>query len=118
MYIITKKFSFDAAHQLDKLPKSHKCSRLHGHTYTVTFELRAIELNKFSFVMDYGDLQPVKEFIDSTVDHRFLNEIFHPKATTAENIAKWFYDIFKKQYPMLYSVTVQETPNTSALYME
>lgn len=34
-YRIEKRFGFDAAHRLPSLPPGHKCSRGHGHTYTV-----------------------------------------------------------------------------------
>jgi len=35
---------------------------------------------------------------------------------TAENIAKFLFDIFKKQFPLLFRVEVKETPKTRAIY--
>ena len=43
-YRIGKSFTFDAAHSLPTLSPGHKCSCLHGHTYTVEILLSAIQL--------------------------------------------------------------------------
>ncbi|HLZ53000.1 MAG TPA: 6-carboxytetrahydropterin synthase, partial [Verrucomicrobiae bacterium] len=32
---LRKTFQFEAAHLLPHLPKSHKCRRLHGHSFQV-----------------------------------------------------------------------------------
>ena len=32
---LRKTFQFEAAHLLPKLPKAHKCRRLHGHSFQV-----------------------------------------------------------------------------------
>ena len=39
-------------------------------------------------------------------------------ASTAENIAKFFYEKFKPLFPMLSMVRVSETPKTWAEYFE
>jgi len=92
MYRITKRWKFDAAHQLHGLPDDHKCGRLHGHTYTVEVEVSAEDLDDRGFVVDFADLAPVKQLIDGVYDHRFLNDIlpasFNP---TAENLASLLY---------------------------
>ena len=56
MYVIGKTFSFAAAHFLTCVPPSHKCARLHGHTYTVTVELAAEHLRNCMVV----DLAPMR----------------------------------------------------------
>ena len=116
MYKISKELSFSAAHSLFGLPDDHPCSRLHGHNYVVTVHLRSKELNKQGFVRDYTELKIVKEYIDSQLDHRNLNDILSPLNSSAENIAKMLYDQFKSQIPELYAVEVSETPKTSAIY--
>ena len=113
MYTITKEFSFDASHQLDGLPEGHKCSRLHGHSYRVEVELQSDTLNEAGFVVDYGDLKPFKEYIDSTFDHRHLNDVL-PFQTSAENIAKHLLDWCKQLWPQTVAVRVSETPKTWA----
>jgi len=116
MYKISKEFSFSAAHSLFGLPDNHPCSRMHGHNYVVTAHLRTKELNKQGFVRDYNELRIVKDYIDSTLDHRNLNDILTPLNSSAENLAKMIYDEFKPLLPELYAIEVSETPKTSAIY--
>jgi 6-pyruvoyltetrahydropterin/6-carboxytetrahydropterin synthase len=116
MYKISKEFPFSAAHSLFGLADDHPCSRMHGHNYVVTVHLRSKELNKQGFVRDYNELRLVKEYIDSTLDHRNLNDILTPLNSSAENLAKMLYDVFKPLLPELYAIEVSETPKTSAIY--
>ena len=116
MYKISKQFFFSAAHQLRGLPADHPCTRLHGHNYVVTVHLRSRELNSLGFVRDYNELRVVKEYIDSELDHRNLNDIMAPLNSSAENLAKMIYDHCKPLLPELYAIEVSETPKTSAIY--
>lgn len=115
MFTIRKEFHFSAAHQLDGLPDDHPCSRLHGHNYVVTFELKSPALNKNNFVKDYRELDAVKKFIDEILDHQNLNEVL-TIPTTAERIAAFLYNAFKDDYPQLAAVEVKETEKTTARY--
>jgi len=115
MYKISKQFSFSASHILEGLPQEHPCSRLHGHNYVVIVHLKSGQLNEVGFIKDYRDLDTVKQYIDEELDHRHLNDIF-PFNPTAENMAKFLYDTFKKNIPELYAVEVSETPKTTAIY--
>ena len=65
---------------------------------------------------DYNDLKLVKKYIDDTLDHKNLNDIMAPLNSSAENLAKMLFDIFKPMLPELYAVEVSETPKTSAIY--
>lgn len=124
MFTISKRFTFDAAHQLSHLhnpewpaddPRQHKCSRKHGHTYTVEVILQAEDLDPNGFVVDYGELAPLKEHIDQAFDHRDLNTVL-PFFTTAENLARYFYAWCKGHWPATAAVRVSETPGTWAEY--
>ena len=115
MYKISKQFSFSASHVLDMLDKGHPCARMHGHNYVITVHLRAETLDQYGFVKDYKALKIVKEFIDSTLDHRHLNNVI-PTHPTSENIARFIYERFKLEIPELYAVEVSETPKTSCIY--
>ncbi len=115
MYKISKQFAFSASHILGGLPQEHPCSRLHGHNYVITVHLHAEELNEIGFVKDYRALDGIKKYIDDTLDHRHLNDIFSFNPT-AENIARYLYDVFKADIPELYAVEVSETPKTTAIY--
>ena len=117
MYTISKQFHFSASHQLVGLPPEHQCARLHGHNYIVELVLQAEQLNKHGFVVDYLDLKPFKAYIDTTLDHRHLNEII-PGPTTAENLACHLYQWAKQHWPQVTAVRVSETPSTWAEYRE
>lgn len=122
MYTIAKRFSFDASHQLDHLGPDHKCSRLHGHTYTVEVLFQAVILDNRGFVVDYGELDGIMHLIDSQLDHRHLNAcVGSGRATTAEALARWLYARIVEMYPAsfpdgprLVAVRVSETPKTWA----
>ena len=115
MYKISKEFSFCASHKLEGLPEQHPCSRVHGHNYIVIVELEAQFLSELGFVVDYRNLTPIKEFIDIYLDHQHLNDALACNPT-AENIAKFLFNTFRKTFPQMVSVTVQETPKTAATY--
>lgn len=117
MYTIRKSFAFSAGHHLLGLPEDHQCARIHGHNYVVTVELCAATLNEVGFVKDYGELKPIKEYIDSTLDHRDLNTILEINPT-AELMAKFFFNYFRDilGYKQLRAVEVSETPLTVSRY--
>ena len=116
MYKISKQFAFSAAHRLHGLPDDHPCSRMHGHNYVVTVHLRRERLNDTGFMKDYNELKIVKKYIDEHLDHRNLNDIMHPQNSSAENLAKMLFEVFKPIIPELYAVEVSETPKTSTIY--
>lgn len=115
MFVITKTFEFEAAHRLTLVPAGHKCRRLHGHNYVVTVELAAPDLNAAAFVVDYGDLGPLKEHLARTYDHRLLNDVMVIE-TTAENLAWVLYQWCARHWPQTTAVRVSETRNTTAEY--
>ena len=116
MYRIQKQFHFSAAHALTLLPKTHPCHRLHGHNYVVEVVLESETLDQYGFVVDYNDLDPVRDYINAELDHRNLNDVIGPTYTTAENLARWFFDRFGPDFPALAAVRVSETPKTWAEY--
>ena len=116
MYRITKDYHFSASHQLYGLPDDHPCARLHGHNYIVRVELSAEVLGKTGFVRDYRELDALKTYVDETLDHRHLNDIFGDDAVTTEHLARHFYDWCRARWPEVSAVRVSETPKTWAEY--
>ena len=116
MYRISKEFHFSASHQLFGLADDHPCSRLHGHNYTIVVELSSSELNQHGFVRDYRELDSFKDYLHNEVDHRHLNDVFGKDKTTAEQLAKTFYDWCKSHWPEVSAVSVSETPKSNAEY--
>lgn len=116
MFIISKQYSFSCSHQLFGLAPDHPCSRMHGHNYIVEIELSAPTLNQHGFVRDYHELNALKDYIHDKIDHRHLNDVFGQDATTAEHLAKHFYDWCKARWPEVTAARVSETPKTWATY--
>lgn len=118
MYTIQKEFSFSASHQLEHLPSNHQCARLHGHNYRVDVLLESDQTDERGFVVDYGDLDIFKQFLDDHFDHRHLNEVMGcSQLTTAEHLANYFFMWLRNRFPQVGEVKVSETPKTWATYM-
>lgn len=115
MFVITKTFTFAAAHHLTCVPEGHKCSRLHGHTYTVTVEMAAEQVDAAGMVRDYGELGALDDYLQTDLDHRVLNDRlgFEP---TAELIAYYLHDWCARRWPETRAVRVTESPTSSAEY--
>lgn len=117
---ISTSYSFSASHRLERLPQDHKCSRLHGHTYTAEITIEG-SLDGVGFVLDFGDLAWVGELIQSELDHRHLNDAL-PTNPTSENIASWLGrrvdDWLNARSDSArftgFGVTVSESPRTQA----
>ena len=112
MYRIAKSFHFSASHTLS-LPPPHPCSRLHGHNYVVEVVLETERLDLRGFVVDYGELKQLRDFVDSTYDHRHLNDVV-PFEPTAENLAEEIFRFAKSRWPQTVRVRLSETPATWA----
>jgi len=108
MLEITKEFHFDAAHKLDRLPPTHKCYNLHGHTYRVWVTVRGPIDQDIGWVQDYADISAaVEPILKDKFDHKYLNDTL-PCITTAENIAQYLFVSLKGKLPMLDAVDVAE----------
>ncbi len=92
VYEISKDFLFSAAHQI----RMHggKCERLHGHNWRIRVHARASRLNAIGMVVDFVDLQAIVADLCSRFDHQHINEVapFTEVNTTAENLARFFYE--------------------------
>jgi len=87
--LVTKEFTFDAAHHLHAY--EGKCKNLHGHTYRVVFGISAIP-DARGISVDFGEIKRIwKESIEGCLDHRYLNEALPLMNTTAENLVVWIY---------------------------
>jgi 6-pyruvoyltetrahydropterin/6-carboxytetrahydropterin synthase len=91
---------------------------MHGHNYVVIVELESEELNEAGFVRDYRELDKIKKYIDSYLDHRHLNDVWPDMNPSAENIAKRLCKLFRYDMGLkeVFAVTVKETPKTEARY--
>jgi 6-pyruvoyltetrahydropterin/6-carboxytetrahydropterin synthase len=113
---LRKKFQFEAAHLLPLLSKSHKCRRLHGHSFNVEIVVAGECDPKLGWLMDYADITAAFKPLWRKLDHRYLNEIPGLKNPTSEEIAVWIWKRLKSRLPLLVEVVVAETCTARAVY--
>ncbi len=139
MYGLKTESSFDASHFLTDY--HGKCENLHGHRWRVVAYLEVPRLQTEGtckdMVVDFGDFKAALRSLTESLDHRFLIEegslapdtlacleregfVLHsfPFRTTAENLAKWFFDGLADQGLPVAQVEVYETPSNCAFYRE
>ena len=137
MTTVTKTVKFDAAHIL----ANHQglCKNLHGHTYKVdiSVSLPTDPKEGNDMVIDFKDLKAIAtETICRRFDHAFMystrsegeREIAEvvekhgmrtvplPFRSTAENLARYFFDSLAPKVSGLVAVKVWETTDSSAEY--
>ena len=108
---ISKTFDFDAAHRLFRLPKGHKCRRLHGHTYRVEVLCEG-EVDARGFVVDYAEIAAAWKPIHDRIDHRYLNSIPGLENPSTEVLAPWILKRFVKRLECVVAVRVYESSTT------
>tara|TARA_R110000782_G_scaffold247075_1_gene333767 strand:- start:3537 stop:3890 length:354 start_codon:yes stop_codon:yes gene_type:complete len=113
---IYKSFTIEAAHRLPNLPDDHKCSRLHGHSFTIEVHVSGDVDEATGWVMDFADISEVIKPVFECLDHRYLNDIEGLDNPTSENLAKWLWHKLKTQLPLLSSIVVRETCTSGCVY--
>ncbi|MAK37116.1 MAG: 6-carboxytetrahydropterin synthase QueD [Flavobacteriaceae bacterium] len=124
MFILRKRYSFQAAHFLPLVPDGHQCGRMHGHSYSVVIEIGSKNLKK-GWVIDFADLDRCIKPIIKTLDHQSLNDFI--ENPTVENLCVYIADNFlasiedytydeRDQEIYLLAVEVSETLKTKCRY--
>jgi 6-pyruvoyltetrahydropterin/6-carboxytetrahydropterin synthase len=113
---IVQAFGFEAAHSLPNVPESHRCRRVHGHSYRVELALAGPVDPQTGFVVDFFDVERAFEGVLEFLDHQYLNEIDGLANPTAENIALWIWSQVRPKLAQLSLVRVFETPQCWAEY--
>ena len=133
MFQVTKEIHFCYGHRL--LNYDGKCRYFHGHNGKVVVQLSSKTLDAKGMVRDFTEIKEILQtWIDKTLDHRMIlhkndplretlekaGEPIYTMATnpTAENIAQLIYEIAKSKKLPVSSVTLWETPNSFATYLE
>src|SRR5215210_952511 len=103
---LRKTFQFEAAHLLPNLPETHKCRRLHGHSFRAEIVVEGPRHAELGWVMDYADITEAFKPLWEQLDHRYLNEIPGLENPTSEHIALWIWTRLKPKLPLLSEVVV------------
>ena len=113
---LRKSFQFEAAHLLPRLPKTHKCRRLHGHSFKVDIVVAGECDPKLGWLMDYAEITRAFKPLWEKLDHRYLNEIPGLQNPTSEVIAAWIWQRLQPKLPLLTEVVVAETCTARAVF--
>jgi 6-pyruvoyltetrahydropterin/6-carboxytetrahydropterin synthase len=113
---LRKSFQFEAAHLLPRLPESHKCRRLHGHSFKVEIVVSGEQDPELGWLIDYAEIAAAFKPLWTQLDHRYLNELDGLENPTSENIAIWIWDRLRPTLPMLEEVVVAETCTAKCVY--
>lgn len=117
--LITKHFTFEAAHYLPNVPDGHKCRRMHGHSYQVWVHVRGDVDQRHGWIVDFGDIKTAWKSLDRELDHHLLNELPGLENPTAENLAAWIWARLRDANRDFFiaAVEVAETVDSKAMFV-
>ncbi|MBY6204500.1 6-carboxytetrahydropterin synthase QueD [Halomonas denitrificans] len=113
---IFKEFQVEAAHRLPNLPDTHKCSRLHGHSFRIAVHVSGEPGADTGWVMDFADIKRAFQPLFDRLDHHYLNEIEGLENPTSEVLARWVWHRLAPTLPGLSKVVVRETCTAGCVY--
>ncbi|MEM8836372.1 MAG: 6-carboxytetrahydropterin synthase QueD [Planctomycetota bacterium] len=113
---IVRTFAFDAAPRLDTFPDGHKCTRVHGHTFSCDVVVEGEVDPTTGYILDFGELKAAIEPLRQRLDHHYLNDVEGLDKPTAELLAKWIYDRLAPNVPGLVEIVLRETPSNRVHY--
>ena len=113
---IFKEFSIEAAHRLPKVPRGHKCARLHGHSFKLRIAVAGPVGEDTGWVLDFAEIKVAFEPLFRQLDHRYLNDIEGLENPTSENLARWIWQRLKPELPPLSSIQIRETCTSGCIY--
>jgi len=106
-------FSFAAAHRLPRY--EGPCFRLHGHNYKFLVGVEGEVDPATGMIADFGKIKEVvSEEVLSRADHRNLNDVLDNP--TAENIARWIWEVLAPRVAGLCEVRLYEIPDCCVTY--
>ena len=109
---LSKTVEFDAAHHLPRLPETHKCHRMHGHTYKVEIILEGVVDEGTGMLVDYDEIAKAWAPLHDILDHRVLNDVPFLENPTTERLAAFLMDKLQVRLKCLSALRVFESATT------
>ena len=110
---VWRRYVFQSAHRLPRVPPGHKCGRMHGHGFEVILHADQ-DLRGRPMGVDYDHLDALWAPIHAQLDHACLNDLSGLENPTSEMLSSWIWARLKPQLPELSWVTVYETGSCGA----
>jgi len=108
-----RRYRFESAHRLPRVPIGHKCGRMHGHGFEVILHVNT-DLDGKDIAIDYDLIDARWQPIHDRLHLKCLNEIPGLENPTSENLSSWIWQQLKQSIPELSWVTVYETATCGA----
>ena len=116
---IWRRYRFEAAHQLPRVPAGHPCGRMHGHGFEVILHANQ-SLQKGASEVDMGvafeQMDAYWQPIHEQLDYACMNDIKGLDNPTSEVLADWIWQQLKPRFEELTWVTVYETHTSGCNY--
>lgn len=112
---IWRRFRFEAAHQLPRVPPGHRCGRMHGHGFEVILHAEQ-DLAQRDMGVDFDHLGRLWEPLHAELHYACLNDVPGLENPTSEKLAAWIWDRLVTVLPELSWVTVYETHTAGCHY--
>jgi 6-pyruvoyltetrahydropterin/6-carboxytetrahydropterin synthase len=132
-FIITKEFTFEAAHRLFR-NYTGKCTNNHGHSFKIKLHIEGNELDDKDMLMDFQETKKLKSWVEENFDHvtilwekdpmiqhmaELQNKVFITKKNpTSEHIAEIILEkamqLFNSEKVKVNCIEVNETCTTGA----
>ena len=113
---LSREYTFEAAHHLPMVPPTHRCSRIHGHSYRIEVVVAGDVDPDLGWLMDFDDMDACVMPIIKKLDHRYLNDIGGLDNPTSEVLALWLWHKLFPVLPYLAELSVSETPTSKCTY--
>ncbi len=113
---IIKDFRFEAAQTLPNLPETHKCTKMHGHSFKVEIAIDGEVNPAIGWVYDHAEISRAMKPLLELLDHSYLNEIEGLENPTIEYMAAWLWKKLAPQLPGLAEITIYETPSARCVF--
>ena len=113
---LARKYNFSAAHFLPEVPESHKCRRLHGHSYELEVTVKGEVDPETGWLIDYGEIDQVVRPTLAELDHRTLNDLPGLENPTSEILCAWLWEQLSDGLPGLHRLSLAETSTAVCHY--
>ena len=110
-----RRFRFEAAHRLPRVPDGHPCGRMHGHGFEVVLHV-AQDLRGQDMGIDYDAIAALWAPLHARLHHRCLNDVRGLENPTSEMLARWIHSELVARVPGLSWVSVHETATAGCHY--
>ena len=111
-----KEYRFEAAHRLPRVAASHKCARVHGHSYKLELCVTGAVDPATGWLIDFGVLDERWAVLFERLDHHYLNDVPGLENSTCEVIAGYVWNELKPHISQLSAITVWETSDSCCTY--